>query len=146
MIVNAEDKKDDDEEEKKRDLMFQGESLVSEDGKLIKIHAMTKLVEKIMLNFQNVCKISSSIGYDKVKKKAYFVDQRDDFAKRCYSHACMNFVVQEVEKDFIGVFRVPPVMLANALLAVIEELAVDCLLYTSPSPRDGLLSRMPSSA
>ena len=26
-----------------------------------------------------------------------------------------------------------------------DELA-DCLLYTSPSPRDGLLSRMPSSA
>ena len=24
--------------------------------------------------------------------------------------------------------------------------APDCLLYTSPSPRDGLLSRMPSSA
>ena len=24
--------------------------------------------------------------------------------------------------------------------------ATDCLLYTSPSPRDGLLSRMPSSA
>ena len=23
---------------------------------------------------------------------------------------------------------------------------LDCLLYTSPSPRDGLLSRMPSSA
>ena len=27
-----------------------------------------------------------------------------------------------------------------------EELISDCLLYTSPSPRDGLLSRMPSSA
>ena len=27
----------------------------------------------------------------------------------------------------------------------IDELK-DCLLYTSPSPRDGLLSRMPSSA
>ena len=27
-----------------------------------------------------------------------------------------------------------------------EELANACLLYTSPSPRDGLLSRMPSSA
>ena len=25
-------------------------------------------------------------------------------------------------------------------------LSSDCLLYTSPSPRDGLLSRMPSSA
>ena len=27
-----------------------------------------------------------------------------------------------------------------------DELYLDCLLYTSPSPRDGLLSRMPSSA
>ena len=26
------------------------------------------------------------------------------------------------------------------------RLFTDCLLYTSPSPRDGLLSRMPSSA
>ena len=26
------------------------------------------------------------------------------------------------------------------------EMDNDCLLYTSPSPRDGLLSRMPSSA
>ena len=28
----------------------------------------------------------------------------------------------------------------------ILELNITCLLYTSPSPRDGLLSRMPSSA
>ena len=27
-----------------------------------------------------------------------------------------------------------------------SQMVVDCLLYTSPSPRDGLLSRMPSSA
>ena len=27
-----------------------------------------------------------------------------------------------------------------------ERMGRDCLLYTSPSPRDGLLSRMPSSA
>ena len=27
-----------------------------------------------------------------------------------------------------------------------KELSSSCLLYTSPSPRDGLLSRMPSSA
>ena len=30
--------------------------------------------------------------------------------------------------------------LGNAIMDII------CLLYTSPSPRDGLLSRMPSSA
>ena len=28
----------------------------------------------------------------------------------------------------------------------ISEMYMSCLLYTSPSPRDGLLSRMPSSA
>ena len=28
----------------------------------------------------------------------------------------------------------------------LPQLAITCLLYTSPSPRDGLLSRMPSSA
>ena len=28
----------------------------------------------------------------------------------------------------------------------VESIIDDCLLYTSPSPRDGLLSRMPSSA
>ena len=35
-----------------------------------------------------------------------------------------------------------------ALIKFIEgtEVSKPCLLYTSPSPRDGLLSRMPSSA
>ena len=32
----------------------------------------------------------------------------------------------------------------NALIEIARN--NDCLLYTSPSPRDGLLSRMPSSA
>ena len=35
---------------------------------------------------------------------------------------------------------------AYGLFAFPEHLDVICLLYTSPSPRDGLLSRMPSSA
>ena len=40
----------------------------------------------------------------------------------------------------------------NPSLEVVERIAkslnvsMGCLLYTSPSPRDGLLSRMPSSA
>ena len=35
---------------------------------------------------------------------------------------------------------------ANELDEMVSEEPTDCLLYTSPSPRDGLLSRMPSSA
>ena len=34
----------------------------------------------------------------------------------------------------------------NAQNGKMTYLLDDCLLYTSPSPRDGLLSRMPSSA
>ena len=32
------------------------------------------------------------------------------------------------------------------LIADVQQQHMACLLYTSPSPRDGLLSRMPSSA
>ena len=51
---------------------------------------------------------------------------------------------------------IPPERLAEIQKEYFEELAhlatnpnaieINCLLYTSPSPRDGLLSRMPSSA
>ena len=34
----------------------------------------------------------------------------------------------------------------EAILKEGKDEVVACLLYTSPSPRDGLLSRMPSSA
>ena len=41
-----------------------------------------------------------------------------------------------------------PESLENEVQSAVEkiELIMGCLLYTSPSPRDGLLSRMPSSA
>ena len=35
---------------------------------------------------------------------------------------------------------------ARGELGIANERIIACLLYTSPSPRDGLLSRMPSSA
>ena len=41
------------------------------------------------------------------------------------------------------VFRID---LAAVVDGAVVDGAVVCLLYTSPSPRDGLLSRMPSSA
>ena len=41
--------------------------------------------------------------------------------------------------------NMPPGGLASSRSKLVA-LAMVCLLYTSPSPRDGLLSRMPSSA
>ena len=40
--------------------------------------------------------------------------------------------------------KVPSIGGFNGMFDI--PLGYDCLLYTSPSPRDGLLSRMPSSA
>ena len=42
--------------------------------------------------------------------------------------------------------RILEVRAAGVAILMVEQNARHCLLYTSPSPRDGLLSRMPSSA
>ena len=41
---------------------------------------------------------------------------------------------------------VPEKILLKNELKINDPLSENCLLYTSPSPRDGLLARMPSSA
>ena len=42
---------------------------------------------------------------------------------------------------------VPEILdLKTSIFAELDGICKPCLLYTSPSPRDGLLSRMPSSA
>ena len=45
-----------------------------------------------------------------------------------------------------GISRSGATISTCVLLGIDREKAASCLLYTSPSPRDGLLSRMPSSA
>ena len=45
----------------------------------------------------------------------------------------------------LGFNEVGEVRVGKQILLEIDE-ADPCLLYTSPSPRDGLLARMPSSA
>ena len=50
-----------------------------------------------------------------------------------------------------GTFTVPGLNVAGVVtggnfVGNVTGTASSCLLYTSPSPRDGLLSRMPSSA
>ena len=50
----------------------------------------------------------------------------------------VQFTSSEKSKVFVKVTK-------TKTLAAYGQI-VDCLLYTSPSPRDGLLSRMPSSA
>ena len=55
-------------------------------------------------------------------------------------------------QSMLELYKTTPDFFGGDLAAALEEarqnesLLIPCLLYTSPSPRDGLLSRMPSSA
>ena len=73
--------------------------------------------------------------------------------------AISNVRLREETVDLLGMKRqhAPVALVVTALgtiiLSIIVSIAsgdyydgLSCLLYTSPSPRDGLLSRMPSSA
>ena len=58
-----------------------------------------------------------------------------------------NKMAKLTTAEFIEAIKELSVLELNDLVkACEEEFGVSCLLYTSPSPRDGLLSRMPSSA
>ena len=45
-----------------------------------------------------------------------------------------------------GISATCGISIGNAIIQEINRLLTSCLLYTSPSPRDATLSRMPSSA
>ena len=53
-----------------------------------------------------------------------------------------DFPGQEVVKEKLQVFIQSSVIREESL----DHVLLSCLLYTSPSPRDATLSRMPSSA
>ena len=52
------------------------------------------------------------------------------------------FIADDCAKDLM----ISDPDLKSQIINLLGEHAYICLLYTSPSPRDGLLSRMPSSA
>ena len=61
-----------------------------------------------------------------------------------------NYLIRKTASFYIEFFRNIPLLLQIFFwyFAALRALPMleDCLLYTSPSPRDGILSRMPSSA
>ena len=88
---------------------------------------------------------------DPAKKKKiadYFVEEQRRRAKLKMKFPTPNYRGLETAPGFVVVvadfrfMRAFPVLLDGSDL----DKQYHCLLYTSPSPRDGLLSRMPSSA
>ena len=58
------------------------------------------------------------------------------------SESDTNLAVEAAKKSFSAWWNISK----EKKLELLNNLLNICLLYTSPSPRDGLLSRMPSSA
>ena len=61
-----------------------------------------------------------------------------------YSMTAVTAVTVQNTKGVKSVIPVPPNEIYNQIIHTIKD--ISCLLYTSPSPRDGSISRMPSSA
>ena len=58
----------------------------------------------------------------------------------------MRFISKSVLTGFVNALAILIFVAQLPELIGVPKLTYGCLLYTSPSPRDGLLSRMPSSA
>ena len=78
---------------------------------------------------------SEALTFDDGRLKNASFDTSRGFGLRCVAGETSGFA-QGTE--------LTPAALSRAASAVV--MAKDCLLYTSPSPRDATLSRMPSSA
>ena len=53
---------------------------------------------------------------------------------------------EQIKSVLMKEFGYTSIMQCPKLTKIVINQGMGCLLYTSPSPRDGLLSRMPSSA
>ena len=114
-----------------------------------------KIIFTYNKNYKKGMASSIKIGLKKISKndKGFIVAQSDmpfvkqsDINKICRSIKTKKFLVHALKyKNRLG----NPIGFDISLIKKFKNIKGQfgaCLLYTSPSPRDGLLSRMPSSA
>ena len=58
----------------------------------------------------------------------------------------LEVIVPDGDGPYVGQATGIRALWPNGIIIHKSKFILSCLLYTSPSPRDGLLSRMPSSA
>ena len=109
------------------------------------------------MNFEN--KLISGVFIKRYKR--FFVDvqiKNKVITAHCPNTGSMKGLLKEGNKVWLSKSNNPDRKLKYTLQIIEDDTSkvgvnthltnkiVSCLLYTSPSPRDGLLSRMPSSA
>ena len=111
------------------------------------------LVNVYSLNSQNelkdaVNRISKRLGPQRTKEALTAIN-RKEWSKACeamldYYDKCYEYELKK--SNNINSINLSGLSLKSSLNKILNENLNPCLLYTSPSPRDATLSRMPSSA
>ena len=76
----------------------------------------------------------NNVEYFKYFQKARIAYFEKNSSEDLFVESRISTILASTECKFIYPLKYP------------DAISIGCLLYTSPSPRDGLLSRMPSSA
>ena len=89
-----------------------------------------------------------SIGNSCIFWSSNHIGHHSRILDNCFlsSHVVISGSVTLFENSFFGVNSTVRDNISVGKKCIIGAGSLICLLYTSPSPRDGLLSRMPSSA
>ena len=127
----------------KVEIQEDGGALVGDLEKQIETSFDMNLAE--VLNDEALSNISSELRQSFEDDKASRKDWEDSYKKGL---DLLGFRYEEKSQPFQGASAVTHPMLSEAITQFQSQAYKEllCLLYTSPSPRDGLLSRMPSSA
>ena len=97
-----------------------------------------------------ICKFNGDeyITLSKLKKGSLFGEMAliDKQPRSAMARATKESVVREIDQNAFLTYLKNSPQTAFSMMQQLSSYARSCLLYTSPSPRDATLSRMPSSA
>ena len=94
-----------------------------------------------MAELLNALEKAGKIDSDMVKTVSNFIEQNQLHSVVANDLSTVSIAVC----SYVIIYGIANIAVTLCLI-VVSVLSHCCLLYTSPSPRDGLLSRMPSSA
>ena len=95
-----------------------------------------------------ICIGAIEFGNNKQKNKEYLIIESEKFRFKQFISDLSGQDIKNHNNNIEQAIKAVRNWLTKKTNSIIPSASfiVDCLLYTSPSPRDGLLSRMPSSA
>lgn len=115
------------EEEKQRgDFKFKEKDMIREDGEL-HLGVVYELLSDICFSFRDICRYADTIVNAKTgdTKHIIFTDTRGEKCLKNWQHALFGFIREWFVKDLQNKYGIPSKMIANTLLALYEDLALD---------------------